>query len=59
MSKEELKDPQACGEILAERHRKQLFYYREAVMKMLARPVDECYLYSFALRQAVPVFLED
>ena len=58
-SKEELKDPQACGIVLAERYRKQLFYYREAVTKMLDRPVDECYLYSFALRQAVPVFFED
>lgn len=58
-TREKLNDPQACGEVLAKRHREQLFYYREAVMKMLDRPVDECYLYSFALKRAVPVFFED
>lgn len=42
-------------EILTQRYRIQLCYYRMALEKMTGRPVDEVYLYSVTRRKAVQV----
>ncbi|MCL1858010.1 MAG: UvrD-helicase domain-containing protein [Oscillospiraceae bacterium] len=41
--------------ILIERHKRQIEYYCKAVREILGKPVENAYIYSFALNQAVPV----
>lgn len=42
-----------AASMLAERHRAQLGYYRDACARMAQRPVDETYIYSFALGREI------
>ena len=41
-----------------ERYSKQLFYYRNSLQKILDKPIDECYLWSFYLGKAIPVIFD-
>ena len=46
--------------ILADRYRRQLFFYRRSLSAALALPVTECWIWSFHLSEAVQVtFPED
>jgi len=40
------------------RYRKQLYYYRNSLEKILGIPIIECYLWSFYLGKAIPVVLD-
>ena len=40
-------------EILAERYRAQLQYYKKALEQMEQKKVKECYIYSIPLRKAI------
>ena len=37
------------------RYRKQLYYYRNSLQRILDKPITECYLWSFYLGKAIPV----
>ncbi len=54
-SSEERKDIMGCEKILRDRHTEQLEYYREAVRRMMGRPVDRCCIYSFSLNKEVEI----
>ena len=41
------------GQILVERYRKQLLYYREALERLTGKRVKKMYLYSFSLGKAL------
>lgn len=45
--------PDKNGQILVERYRKQLLYYREALERLTGKRVKKMYLYSFALGKAL------
>ena len=39
--------------VLTERYEAQLFYYAMALSRILEKPVDECWIYSFSLGKAI------
>ena len=43
------------AETLAERYRAQLYYYRKALTALTGKPVKESYIWSFRLRELIPV----
>ncbi|MBR3436645.1 MAG: PD-(D/E)XK nuclease family protein, partial [Lachnospiraceae bacterium] len=43
------------SETLAERYRAQLYYYRKALTALTGKPVKESYIWSFRLRELIPV----
>ena len=45
--------PDKNGQILVERYRKQLLYYREALERLTGKRVKKMYLYSFSLGKAL------
>ena len=45
--------PDGQGQLLVERYRKQLWYYREALERLTGKPVKKMYLYSFSLGKAL------
>ncbi len=51
--REQLADPANCADLLRERHKTQLGYYKRAVEMMMGRPVDEVFIYSFALSSEI------
>ncbi len=55
LTKEERKDPSLACAKLAERHREQLSYYREAVKRIFGREPSRVCIYSLPLGEAVDI----
>lgn len=55
LSAQEIREPALAAKKLCARHADQLRYYRAVCARMLARPVDECLIYSLPLGEALSV----
>jgi ATP-dependent helicase/nuclease subunit A len=55
ISRELHDDPDKAKNILTERHRLQLSYYKAACERITRRPVDAVYIYSFGLGDTVEI----
>ncbi len=53
MNSYEMKHPEAGREKLRRRHERQLYYYTMAAERIFSRAVDEVYIYSLSLGEAV------